>query len=130
MSIVLVVLGLLCMVSSALIASRKGYNVIIWLFAGNPLAPLILLSQPSTISGPYPLADELKRRKRVNRLGIFLIIVNVVLILWLLASMNSAQVANDVDTKRPSHSVISKQEGGYPPDSGSPYRLWFGFGLR
>jgi hypothetical protein len=20
--------------------------------------------------------------------------------------------------------------GGYPPDSGSPYRLWFGFGLR
>jgi hypothetical protein len=88
MSIFLVLLELVCMAAAAVLAKRKGYSTVLWLVAANPLAVIVLLSQPSTISGPYPLADERDRRRRINRIGIFLIIVNLIVVVWLLASMN------------------------------------------
>ena len=38
------------------------------------------------------------------------------------------QMGRDLTAEQGGHLRID--EGGYPLDSGSPYRLWFGFGLR
>jgi hypothetical protein len=98
----LIAVNVLFMIAAAIIASRKGYNAVLWFFAGSPLGVLILAFQPNTISGPFGLEEELRQRRRANRIAISLIVVGIVIAIFIFIGFapgtNSSQLRRSEDS--------------------------------
>ena len=69
---------LACAAATAFVASRKGFNPVIWFFGGGLLSLLVLAFLPSAARVELAAAEQSALRRRGNMVGVLMIGIGVI----------------------------------------------------
>lgn len=65
--------------ATAFLAKRKGFNPLLWVFAGGPIGLVILLLLPAASADHIDSQESLVRAKRANTVGAFLSMIVLII---------------------------------------------------
>jgi accessory gene regulator protein AgrB len=71
---------IIIIVAEAIVAYKKGFNPLLWIFAGGLIGFFILLTTPSATEAGLSVKTMNKRKKRGNNIGIMMSIATIVIL--------------------------------------------------